>query len=104
MLHFANFLISSSSQAHKVTYLDLPPKVAANALSNDGTRAALDMHETAGDEYKQSVRETFLWCTSNFDHWQRIDCLAPDGSRVSREDLGERLYESLSPHFVNQCK
>lgn len=89
-------------RAHRVTYLDLPPSVALAALSADGTRAALDMHETAGADYKNSVRDTYLWCTSNFEHWQRLPCVAPDGMRVSKEKLNDALFESLASEFVNR--
>lgn len=49
-------------RAHRVVYLDLPPAEALKAMATDGTRAALDIHETAGDDYKSAVRSTFLWC------------------------------------------
>ena len=29
----------------------------------------------AGDDYKDAVRDTFVWCADNFDHWQRVPCV-----------------------------
>eukprot|EP00962_Isochrysis_galbana_P031190 scaffold10152_cov108-Isochrysis_galbana.AAC.1 len=89
-------------RAHRVTYLDLPPQVAAAALSADGTRAALDMHETAGADYKNGVRETYLWCAAHFDHWQAVACVTPDGARIPKEELNDALFESLAAEFVNR--
>ena len=83
-------------------YLDLPPREALRALSADGTRAALDMHETAGDDYKQSVRDTFVWCSQNYEHWRRLVCVDEAGTRISKEDLAETLYGELKSEFVNQ--
>jgi thymidylate kinase len=89
-------------RAHRVTYLDLPPNDAAAALSADGTRAALDMHETAGADYKNGVRDTYLWCACHFGHWQRLDCVAQDGNRISKEELNDALFDSLAADFVNR--
>ena len=63
-----------------MTYLDLPPKEALKAMAADSARAGLDIHETAGDEYKNAVRDTFVWCADSFEHWQRVPCV--DATRV----------------------
>jgi len=89
-------------RAHRVVYLDLPPEVAARAMAADGTRAALDIHETAGEGYKRSVRETFLWCAEHYEHWVRVPCVADDGTRHSKSALSEVLYASLASEFVNR--
>jgi dTMP kinase len=36
-------------RSHRVLYLDLPPATAEAAMRADGTRASLDIHETAGE-------------------------------------------------------
>ena len=89
-------------RAHKVVYLDLPPADAAKAMSTDGSRAALDIHETAGNDYKAAVRETFLWCAEHHDHWVRVPCVDDEGGRYSKAELGEVLYARLAGEFVNK--
>jgi len=89
-------------RAHRVVYLDLPPADAAKAMAKDTSRAALDIHETAGNDYKSSVRETFLWCASNFEHWVRLPCIDAAGERYSKASLADSLYASLASEFVNR--
>jgi len=60
------------------------------------------MHETAGAEYKQAVRDTFVWCAGEYGHWRRLECLGADGSRLSKEKVAEQLYAELGPEFVNR--
>ena len=31
-------------------------------MAADAARGSLDIHETAGDDYKDAVRDTFVWC------------------------------------------
>lgn len=88
-------------RSHRVLYLDLPPAAAEAALKADGTRAALDMHETAGSAYKDAVRDTFLLCARKFSHWQHVPCVV-EGERLSREQLSEEIWRALSPDFVNR--
>ena len=85
-----------------MTYLDLPPKEALKAMAADSARAGLDIHETAGDEYKHAVRDTFVWCADSFEHWQRVPCVDAEGERVSKAQLAETLYASLQSEFVNK--
>ena len=89
-------------RAHRVVYLDLPPAEALKAMAGDASRAALDIHETAGDDYKSAVRSTFLWCAEEFEHWMRVPCVDDAGERVSKQGLHENLYAALAPHFVNR--
>ena len=91
-------------RAHRVVYLDLPPAEAAKALAADGTRAALDIHETAGDDYKTAVRDTFVWSATEFDHWTRLPCVDDAGVRYTKQELHERLYAALAPDLVNRGK
>ena len=86
----------------QVVYLDLPPTEAAKAMASDGTRAALDIHETAGADYKTAVRDTFVWCTEHFDHWVRVPCVDDGGSRFSKQELSDVLYSRLAGEFVNK--
>lgn len=88
-------------RSHRVLYLDLPPAVAEKALQADTTRAALDMHETAGSAYKNAVRETFLLCARKFEHWRHIPCVVDD-VRLSREQLSEEIWQALASEFVNR--
>ena len=90
-------------RAHRVVYLDLPPEEALKAMAKDGTRAALDIHETAGAAYKNAVRDTFVMCAESHEHWVRVPCVDGSGGRYTKEELHEQLYASLSAHFVN-CK
>ena len=60
------------------------------------------MHETAGAEYKNNVRETYLWCSHHFEHWKRLPGLAEDGSRIGKEKLNDMLFASLEAEFVNR--
>ncbi len=89
-------------RAHRVVYLDLPPEEALKAMAKDASRAALDIHETAGDDYKTAVRNTFVWCAGQFEHWRRLPCVDASGERISKEALHEVLYAALSPSFVNR--
>eukprot|EP00320_Phaeocystis_rex_P019098 CAMPEP_0119061082 /NCGR_PEP_ID=MMETSP1178-20130426/4932_1 /TAXON_ID=33656 /ORGANISM="unid sp, Strain CCMP2000" /LENGTH=366 /DNA_ID=CAMNT_0007042251 /DNA_START=32 /DNA_END=1132 /DNA_ORIENTATION=- len=91
-------------RAHRVTYLDLPPKDALRAMAADTARGGLDIHETAGDDYKGAVRDTFVWCADNFDHWQRVPCVDAQGERISKLQLHEQLYASLQAEFVNKAR
>jgi len=90
-------------RAHRVVYLDLPPEEALKAMAADASRAALDIHETAGTDYKAAVRETFVWCSSQYEHWTRLPCVDEHGQRHSKDALSEVLWTTLLPHFVN-CK
>jgi dTMP kinase len=89
-------------RAHRVVYLDLPPEEALKAMALDASRAALDIHETAGDDYKTAVRNTFVWCSDQFEHWRRMPCVDDAGERISKEALHEKLYGELSSSFVNR--
>jgi len=88
-------------RAHRVVYLDLPPAEALRAMAKDATRGSLDIHETAGDDYKAAVRDTFLWCANAYEHWVRVPCVDAAGERFSREQLHDNLYAALAPHLVN---
>ena len=48
------------------------------------------------------MRDTYLWCTSAFEHWQRLACVGADGTRVSKEELNDLLFQSLEAEFVNR--
>jgi dTMP kinase len=87
-------------KSHKVLYLDLPLDVAEEAMRNDAKRV-MDMHETAKKEYKEAVRQTFLWCAKELPNWTVIDCVE-NGARISREGIAERMYRELMPDFVNR--
>ena len=89
-------------RAHRVVYLDLPPEVAAKAMAADASRAALDIHETAGQDYKSAVRDTFLWCADAYDHWVRVPCVSAEGTRHSKQELSDELYAKLAAEFVNR--
>ena len=89
-------------RAHRVVYLDLPPETAAKALAADGSRAALDIHETAGNDYKAAVRDTFLWCAEEHSHWMRVSCVSPEGERYTKAQLSDVLWASLAGEFVNR--
>ena len=91
-------------RAHRVVYLDLPPQEAAKAMAADGSRASLDIHETAGGDYKAAVRETFLWCAEEHSHWVRVACVDDAGGRYSKQELSDVLYARLAGEFVNQKK
>lgn len=88
-------------RSHRVLYLDLPPATAEAALKADATRAALDMHETAGSAYKNAVRDTFLLCTRKFEHWRHVPCVVGE-ARLSREQLSEEIWQALASEFVNR--
>ena len=90
-------------RAHKVVYLDLPPSEAAKAMASDASRAALDIHETAGTDYKAAVRDTFLWCAEQHEHWVRVPCVdETSGARYTKAQLSEQLYGALAAEFVNK--
>ena len=89
-------------RAHKVVYLDLPPAEAAKAMMGDASRASLDIHETAGADYKSAVRDTFLWCAEHKEHWVRVECVDAGGERYSKAELSEVLWARLAGEFVNK--
>jgi len=76
-------------ESHLVMYLDLPPEVAFRAMKSDTTRVELDMHEKAGIEYKERVRQTFLWCSREFPKWRVVSSMDKGDSerRRSREEI-----------------
>lgn len=82
-------------RADVVYYLDLPPRVALEAMRKDSDRRYLDIHETAGGNYKQSVRETYLWCCTELQNWQLILCCDDEGNRYDRKTVHERVYSKL---------
>ena len=79
-----------------MTYLDLPPKEALKAMAADSARAGLDIHETAGDEYKNAVRDTFVWCADSFAHWQRVPCVDAEASRARARTRSRTRTRTLS--------
>lgn len=91
---------------HRVLYLDCPPDLALLAMQADGSRGGkLDMHETAGLEYKKRVHDTFLWCCSTFPEWVRVACVAetaPKPCRLDREEVHRSIYALLRQDFVNR--
>lgn len=87
-------------KSHRVMYLDVPPDVAEEAMRTDAKRV-MDMHETAKKEYKEAVRQTFLWCAKELPGWLVVDCVE-NGVRVSREGLAEKIYGRLEEEFVNR--
>ena len=89
-------------KSYSVIYLDLPPEYALKAMNEDGKRKNLDMHEKAGLDYKNKVRDIFLYCSENFNHWIKINCLDGNNQRISREDLSNRIFNILEPEFVNK--
>ena len=46
--------------------------------------------------------DLFHRCATHFAHWRRLACVAPDGTRVSKEELSEWLFQSLEAEFVNR--
>ncbi|CCW65258.1 unnamed protein product [Phytomonas sp. EM1] len=81
--------------AKKVFYLDLPHKIAMQAMRGDPTRKYLDIHETAGETYKNNVRQTFLWCCNELKGWRCISCCDADGRRFTPEELHEKIYNDV---------
>ena len=71
-------------------------------MAADASRAALDIHETAGADYKNAVRDTFVWCADNFEHWLRVPCVDDEATRISKQQLNDNLYASLQSEFVNK--
>jgi dTMP kinase len=91
-------------ESFNVFYLDLPPDFALKAMQSDSTRAALDIHETAGLQYKNRVRDTFLWCCDRFPEWTAMPCTqsTTEGeARISRDDLHNTIYAQVQPRLVN---
>jgi dTMP kinase len=86
--------------AHRVIYLNLPPEWALKAMKADSTREALDMHELAGLDYKNKVRDSFLWCCKQFPGWAEVKCLDDKESRYSREELSNQIFDMLKTEFV----
>ncbi|KPI83252.1 thymidylate kinase-like protein [Leptomonas seymouri] len=74
-------------KATTVLYLDLPPAAALEAMRHDATRKQLDIHETAGDDYKEKVRQMYRWCCDHLQGWHRVACFDEKCRRLSREDV-----------------
>eukprot|EP01009_Symbiontida_sp_KSa7_P002220 NODE_1522_length_585_cov_215.055970_g1222_i0.p2 GENE.NODE_1522_length_585_cov_215.055970_g1222_i0~~NODE_1522_length_585_cov_215.055970_g1222_i0.p2 ORF type:complete len:80 (-),score=25.81 NODE_1522_length_585_cov_215.055970_g1222_i0:346-555(-) len=67
---------------------------------------ALDMHETAGSDYKKKVRDSFVWCAEHLDGWHHVRCCRVDGdkvTRVSRDELSSSVWGMLESEFVNKA-
>ena len=104
--------------AHRVVYLNLPPVVAFRAMQADTTRRALDEHEKAGINYKNNVRDAFVWCTHHLKGWYEVRCCEDRGddsnkqdaddeiefTRLSREDVHHAIYKLLEAEFVNKTE
>ena len=71
-------------------------------MAGDASRAALDIHETAGSDYKSAVRDTFLWCAEHHSHWERVACVDDAGGRYTKQELSEVMYARLASEFVNK--
>ena len=90
-------------EAHRVIYLNLPAEYALKAMKTDTTRKELDMHELAGIEYKNKVRDSFVWCCNQFPEWQEVKCVSEEtGDRISREELHEKIFSALASEFVRE--
>ncbi|KPA75856.1 thymidylate kinase-like protein [Leptomonas pyrrhocoris] len=74
-------------KATAVLYLDLPPAAALEAMRRDTTRKQLDIHETAGGDYKEKVRQTYRWCCDRLPGWHRVVCFDKSGCRLTREEV-----------------
>ncbi|KAK7200727.1 thymidylate kinase-like protein [Novymonas esmeraldas] len=83
-------------RADVVLYLDLPPASALEAMKNDATRKQLDIHETAGGDYKENVRKTYVWCCERLPGWRRLLCFDNDGRRLSRDEVHAGIVEFLN--------
>ncbi|EPY42611.1 dTMP kinase [Angomonas deanei] len=83
-------------QADLVFYLDLPPKAALEAMKQDHTRKYLDIHETAGNNYKENVRLTYVWCCENLKGWNHILCCNSDGERFERSHISSLIHERVA--------
>uniref|UniRef100_A0A7S1HXY7 dTMP kinase n=1 Tax=Eutreptiella gymnastica TaxID=73025 RepID=A0A7S1HXY7_9EUGL len=103
----------SLPESFRVFYLDLPPSFALKAMQADGSRAKLDIHETAAHTYKNRVRDTFLWCCKQFDYWTAVPCVTTDtnnppgedgGLRKTREEVHEFIYSCVQSQLVNGRK
>lgn len=81
-----------------VLYLDLPPAAALEAMKKDSTRKHLDIHETAGDDYKEKVRHTYLWCCDHLSGWSCVPCYDVRGGRLSKDAVHHAILQHL------QCK
>lgn len=93
-------------RATTVLYLDLPPAAALEAMRHDTTRKQLDIHETAGGDYKEQVRHTYRWCCDNLPSWHRIVCFAENGRRLTREEVHNSIMaclKSVGSQTVRNC-
>ncbi|ESL06658.1 thymidylate kinase [Trypanosoma rangeli SC58] len=81
--------------ANLVLYLDLPPQAALSAMKVDRHRGPLDIHETAQNGYKESVRNTYLWCCEKMPFWFHIRCCDDEASRLSREETHDKVYDAV---------
>ncbi|RNF12700.1 thymidylate kinase [Trypanosoma conorhini] len=86
--------------ANLVLYLDLPPQAALSAMKVDPHRGPLDIHETAQNTYKESVRNTYLWCCAKLPHWFHIRCCDDTASRSSPEETHDKVYEAMTHHLA----
>ncbi|KAG5484931.1 hypothetical protein LSCM1_07006 [Leishmania martiniquensis] len=82
-------------RATSVLYLDLLPTVALEAMRHDVTRKQLDIHESAGGDYKERVRQTYMWCCEHLPGWHRIVCFCDDGRRLTREEVHTTITSYL---------
>ncbi|RNC52593.1 putative thymidylate kinase [Trypanosoma cruzi] len=86
--------------ANLVLYLDLPPHAAFSAMKADPNRGSLDIHETAQRAYKENVRKTYLWCCENMSNWFHTNCCDCAGSRLSREETHNKVYEMIERQII----
>ncbi|ORC86810.1 thymidylate kinase [Trypanosoma theileri] len=83
-----------------VLYLDLPPQAAMNAMKKDQDRGPLDIHETAQSNYKETVRQTYLWCCHELPNWFHIECCDIKGSRLGREETHNLVYNVIKGNLI----
>ncbi|KAH9584050.1 Thymidylate kinase-like domain [Trypanosoma melophagium] len=83
-----------------VLYLDLPPQAAMNAMKKDKDRGPLDIHETAQSNYKENVRQTYLWCCRQLPNWFHIECCDSKGCRLDREETHNLVYNVIKDHLL----
>ncbi|CAJ1018363.1 putative Thymidylate kinase [Leishmania utingensis] len=94
-LEFMEVELLGLPRATSVLYLDLPPAAALEAMRRDATRKQLDIHETAGGDYKKRVRQTYMWCCEHLPGWHHIMCFGDDGRRLTREEVHTAITRHL---------
>ncbi len=87
-----------------VVYLDLPLDNVIEAIQKrklENKNITKDLHEE-DIEHLKKTKETYDYLIENFKNWKKIACLDEKGSRISKENLSEIVWETVNKYLLKK--